>query len=162
MLVTVMMECLTLSYPWIQRHATVLAGLCFVHERRGMAVCASLRVQTDVFCKTCCTACVWNIPHNFTFKFEPSGELQIRISAYYYTTPPPFADRTMQTPQPSYSQLTSQPCGKEYDLGTGIWIHTAVIGQHGAGFLRMDPVIEVRVAPNCTAAGVLRLILRDM
>ena len=46
MLVTVMMEYLTLYYPWIQRHATVLAGLCFVHERRGMAVCASLRVQT--------------------------------------------------------------------------------------------------------------------
>ena len=47
MLVTVMMECLTLYYPWIQRYATVLAGLLtanptlgFVHERRGMAVCA--------------------------------------------------------------------------------------------------------------------------
>ena len=73
-----------------------------------------------------------------TYKFEPGkhGNLQTRISAYY-TTPPPFLDRTMQTPQPSYSQLTSQPCGKEYDLGTGVWIHTAVIGQHGAGFLRM-------------------------
>ena len=55
MLVTVMMECLTLYYPWIQRHATVLAGLLtanptlgFVHERRGMAVCAIRSACTDV------------------------------------------------------------------------------------------------------------------
>ena len=39
MLVTVMIECLTLYYPWIPRYATVLAGLLtasppfgFVHE----------------------------------------------------------------------------------------------------------------------------------
>ena len=47
MLVTVMMECLTLYYPWIPRYATVLAGLLtanppfgFVHERRRLTVCA--------------------------------------------------------------------------------------------------------------------------
>ena len=47
MLVTVMMECLTLYYPWIPRYATVLVGLLtanppfgFVHERRGTTVCA--------------------------------------------------------------------------------------------------------------------------
>ena len=85
------------------------------------------------------------------------------ISAYYtmpeqVSPPPPLPDRTMRTPQPSHSQLPSQSCGKEYDLGTGIWIHTAVVGQHGTGFSRLDPVVGVGVALYCIAAGVLRLL----